>query len=160
MSKKGSIGSGLAWSFGERITAQLVTTVVGIVLARLLDPTHYGEITIVNVLITLCNVFVTSGMGSALVQKKEISERDYDTAFLISLLIAAVMYGLLFWAAPAIAAFYRMPVLKSVIRVMGLRLPLASINTIQQAKVQREMSPYPPALCWAPSPPPRRPPPR
>lgn len=140
MSKKGSIGSGLAWSFGERITAQLVTTVVGIVLARLLDPAHYGEITIVNVLITLCNVFVTSGMGSALVQKKEISERDYDTAFLISLLIAAVMYGLLFWAAPAIAAFYRMPVLKSVIRVMGLRLPLASINTIQQAKVQREMS--------------------
>lgn len=140
MSKKGSIGSGLAWSFGERITAQLVTTVVGIVLARLLDPAHYGEITIVNVLITLCNVFVTSGMGSALVQKKEISERDYDTAFLISLLIAAVLYGLLFWVAPAIAAFYRMPVLKSVIRVMGLRLPLASINTIQQAKVQREMS--------------------
>lgn len=140
MSKKNSIGSGLAWSFGERITAQLVTTVVGIVLARLLDPVHYGAISIVNVLITLCNVFVTSGMGSALVQKKEISEKDYDTAFLLSLVIAAAMYGLLFAAAPLIASFYGMPVLKNVIRVMGLRLPLASVNTIQQAKVQREMS--------------------
>ena len=140
MSKKNSIGSGLVWSFGERITAQLVTTLVGIVLARLLDPVHYGAISIVNVLITLCNVFVTSGMGSALVQKKEISERDYDTAFLLSLVIAAVMYGLLFAAAPLIASFYGMPVLKNVIRVMGLRLPLASVNTIQQAKVQREMS--------------------
>lgn len=140
MAKKNSIGSGLIWSFGERITAQLVTTVVGIVLARLLDPEHYGIIAIVNVLITLCNVFVASGMGSALVQKKEITEADYDTAFLISLMISLVMYGLLFLAAPVIASFYAMPLLKGVIRVMGLRLPLASVNTIQQAKVQREMS--------------------
>lgn len=140
MSKKDSIRAGLFWSFGERIAAQLVTTVVGIVLARLLDPEHYGVISIVNVLITLCNVFVTSGMGSALVQKKEISERDYDTAFFLSLLIAGGLYGLLFVLAPMVAVFYKMPVLTNVIRVMGLRLPLASVNTIQQAKVQREMS--------------------
>lgn len=140
MSKKSNISSGLAWSFAERITAQIVTTLVGIVLARLLEPEHYGLISIVNVLITICNVFVSSGMGSALVQKKEISEKDYDTAFFISLLISMVAYLLLWLVAPYFAVFYQMDALTAVIRVMGLRLPLAAINTIQQAHVQREMT--------------------
>ena len=137
--KKNGIKGGLIWSFGERITAQLVSTVVTIVLARLLDPTHYGIISIVTVFITFCNVFVTSGMGSALVQKKEVDERDYNTAFLISLTIAIALYIVLFFSAPYIARFYEMPELKWVLRVMALRLPLASVNSIQQAHVQRAM---------------------
>lgn len=140
MSKENNIGSGLAWSFAERITAQIVTTLVGIVLARLLDPAHYGLISIVNVLITICNVFVSSGMGSAIVQKKEISDTDYNTAFFISLGISACAYLFLFLAAPLVARFYKAAVLTAVIRVMGLRLPLAAINNIQQAHVQREMT--------------------
>ena len=138
-SKKSGIKGGLFWSFGERITAQLVSTIVTIVLARLLDPTHYGIISIVTVFITFCNVFVTSGMGSAIVQKKEVDDEDYNTAFFISLSIALVLYIILFFAAPFISAFYEMDELKWVLRVMALRLPLASVNTIQQAHVQREM---------------------
>lgn len=137
--KKNGIKGGLIWSFGERITAQLVSTVVTIVLARLLDPTHYGIISIVTVFISFCNVFVTSGMGSAIVQKKEVDERDYNTAFLISLTIAIVLYIALFLSAPYIAQFYGMKELKWVLRVMALRLPLASVNSIQQAHVQRAM---------------------
>lgn len=133
------ITGGLVWSFGERITAQLVTAVVGIVLARILDPEHYGIIAIVNIFITLCNVFVTSGMGSAVVQKKEASSVDYSTALYISLGISVILYALLFVAAPWIAAFYEMPELGLVIRVMGLRLPLTGVNSIQQAHVQRNM---------------------
>lgn len=137
--KKNGIKGGLIWSFGERITAQLVSTVVTIVLARLLDPTHYGIISIVTVFISFCNVFVTSGMGSAIVQKKEVDERDYNTAFLISLTIAIVLYIALFLLAPYIAQFYGMKELKWVLRMMALRLPLASVNSIQQAHVQRAM---------------------
>lgn len=137
--KKNSIKGGLIWSFGERITAQLVSTIVTIVLARLLDPTHYGIISIVTVFITFCNVFVTSGMGSAIVQKKEVNDEDYNTAFFISLSIAGILYVVLFFAAPFIADFYEMRELKWVLRIMALRLPLASINSIQQAHVQRAM---------------------
>ena len=136
---KNGIKGGLIWSFGERITAQLVSTVVTIVLARLLDPTHYGIISIVTVFITFCNVFVTSGMGSAIVQKKEVDDEDYNTAFFVSLSIALALYVVLFFAAPVISDFYEMDELKWVLRIMALRLPLASVNTIQQAHVQRAM---------------------
>lgn len=137
---KGGITSGLIWAFGERITAQLVSTIVTIILARILDPENYGIISIVTVFISICNVFVTSGLGSAIVQKKEVDSLDYNTAFIISFIISLIMYLVLFLISPYIANFYDMQELVLIIRVMGLRLPVASINTIQQAHIRREMA--------------------
>ena len=136
----GDIKSGLIWTFAERIAAQLVSTVVTIILARLLDPENYGVVAIVMVFINICNVFVTSGMGTALVQGKEITEKDYNSAFVISITISTFIYGVLFLGAPYVASFYQIEQLSNVIRVMGLALPVASINTIQQARIQRKMA--------------------
>lgn len=137
---KREVTMGLVWSFGERITAQLVSTLVAIILARILSPEHYGAISLVTVFISLSNVFVTSGFGSAIVQKKEADFKDYDTAFWLSFGISAILYVILFFTAAYIAAFYQMPELKWVIRVMAIRLPIASINTVQQARMRRQMA--------------------
>lgn len=137
---KNKVVGGLAWVFGERILAQLVSMIVTIILARLLTPEHYGMISLVTVFITFLNVFVTSGFGSALVQKKDADMLDFDTAFLLSFGLSLALYAVLFLVAPYISRFYEMPLLSPVLRVMGLRLPLASINTIQRAYVQREMN--------------------
>lgn len=137
---KNSISGGLIWTFGERIAAQLVSTIITIVLARILLPEYYGMISIVTIFISLCDVFVTSGMGTALVQKKYVDEEDYNTAFIISMSIAVFLYIILFLLAPLISKFYMMDALTLVIRVMALRLPLAAINCIQQAHVQRAMA--------------------
>lgn len=141
MSKNGAkkITSGFLWTFGERITAQLVSTIVTIVLARLLDPAHYGIISIVTVLISICNVFVIGGFGSAIVQKRDADDMDYNTAFILSFSMSVLLYLLLFFAAPYIAKFYEMEQLIWVIRVMAIRLIVASMNTIQQANIQRKM---------------------
>lgn len=137
--KENGIMSGMIWAFAERIGAQLVSTIVGIVLARLLLPEAYGIVAIVTVLITFLNIFVTGGFNSALVQKKEADEKDFNTAFILSFSLSGILYALLYILAPIIAEFYAMPELSAVIRVMGLRLPLASINSIQQAFIQRAM---------------------
>ena len=137
--KKNSVIGGLFWTFGERIVAQLVTTVVTIILARLLDPEHYGIISIVTVFISLCNIFVSSGFGSAVVQKKEVDDNDFNTAFTISFAISLLLYLVLFLIAPFISKFYKMVELTPVIRIMGIRLIIASLNTIQHAHIQRQM---------------------
>ena len=134
------IASGLFWSFGERMSAQAVATLVAMLLARLLDPADYGMISVVTVFVSLCNIFVTSGLGTAVVRKPDAGPADFNTAFWLSLGLAAMLYGLLFWAAPAIGRFYGLPALTAVMRVMGLRLILAALNNIQRASVQREMA--------------------
>ena len=138
--KKNGIFGGLIWTFGERISAQLVSAIVGIILARLLMPEDYGAVSIVLVFITFCDVFVTSGFGTALVQKQEASQEDYNTAFTMSLILAVVLYVVLYVSAPRIAHFYSMPILKPVVRVLGIRVIITAINTIQHAIIQREMA--------------------
>lgn len=131
--------SGLFWTFFERIGVQLVSFFVQIILARLLLPEEYGVISIVLIFINLCNVFVESGFGRALIQKKNADDLDYSSVFYICLTAAAVFYFLLYAAAPYIAAFYKMPLAEPVLRVMGLRLFVASFNAIQRAKISKEM---------------------
>ena len=69
--RKSGLLSNLSWKFAERISAQAVTTIVSVILARLLEPSHYGIIAVVTIFITLANVFVSDGLGSALIQKKD-----------------------------------------------------------------------------------------
>ena len=139
MEKRDGIKSGLVWTFGERMAAQGVSTIVSIILARLLTPEHYGIIAIVTVFITLCDAFVSGGLGTALVRKPQVTDQDYSTAFVINLIISIILYAILYLCAPMIADFYKMDILASIVRVMGLRLPIAAISSIQQAYVQRRM---------------------
>ena len=136
------IVSALGWKYAERMLAQVISTVVGIILARILDPEHYGIIAIVQIFISICNVFVVTGLGEALVQKKDADETDFSTVFYINLLLAFLLYSALFFLAPVISKYYgeeEYPQLVSVVRVMGMRLITAAINSIQNAKVSREM---------------------
>lgn len=131
--------AGLFWAFAERIGAQLVSFVVSIVLARLLMPEEYGIIAIVWIFINICNVFVNSGFGRSLIQKKNADDLDFSSVFWFSFTMSLVLYAGLFLAAPWIARWYEMEMLSPVLRVMGLRLVVASFNTVQRARVSRDM---------------------
>lgn len=136
---KSKVISGLIWKFAERISAQLVTFIVSIVLARLLSPSHYGAVAIVNIFIALANVFVVSGFGNSLIQKRDADDTDFSSVFYFNILMSIVMYIIVFYSAPIIADFYSMPILTPVLRVMGLRLIVAGINSVQHAYVARHM---------------------
>ncbi|MDE6762502.1 MAG: oligosaccharide flippase family protein, partial [Oscillospiraceae bacterium] len=134
-----SIMSSLFWKFGERITAQLVSLLVSIILARMLTPDDYGSVALVMVFITIANVFVSSGFGNALIQKNNADDLDFSSVFFINIAVAIVIYAVLFVCAPIIAEFYKMPVLCPVLRVLSVRIPVAAVNSIQHAYVSRNM---------------------
>lgn len=142
MEKKSSnVLSNLIWKFAERISAQLVTLVVSIVLARLLDPEHYGVIALVTIFITLANVFVSDGFGSALIQKKDADALDYSSVLYFNIVFSICLYILLYIAAPYISKFYgpNYEILTPVMRVLALRLIFTAINSVQQAYVAKNM---------------------
>lgn len=68
----GKVVGNFFWRFAERCGAQLVTFVVSIVLARILAPEDYGQIALITVFTTIMQVFVDSGLGTALIQKKTL----------------------------------------------------------------------------------------
>ena len=136
---KSKVLSGLIWKFCERITAQLISLVVSIILARLLAPGDYGAVALVMVFITIANVFVSSGLGAALIQKEDADNLDFSSVFYINIAISIVLYVIIFITAPFIADFYDLPVMKPALRVLGIRIIVAAINSVQQAYVSRNM---------------------
>lgn len=131
--------SGLMWSFMEKFGAQCVTLIVSIVLARLIDPKIFGLISIVTVFMAILNVFVDSGLGNALIQKKEADAVDFSSVFFFNVFMCTVLYVLLFLTAPLIAKFFDLPELSPVIRVMGISLIFSGINNVQRAYVSRQL---------------------
>lgn len=138
---KNGVLRNLSWKFAERISAQVVTLVVSIVLARMLDPAHYGLISIVNIFITLANVFVSDGFGSALIQKKDADIIDFSSVLYFNVCFSITLYLILWFAASYIAAFYGegYELLVPVLRVLSLRLILSAINSVQQAYISKNM---------------------
>ncbi len=136
---KKSIIQSLIFKFLERCGYQGIAFIVQIVLARILDPSDYGVLTLLTIFITISQVFVQSGFNTALIQRKDVTEKDYSSVFYLSLGIAVFLYGVLFVTSPLIADFYEMPQLKDVLRVLALILIPGAFNSIQNAKIAREM---------------------
>lgn len=134
-----TIISNFIWRFLERCGAQGVTLVVSIILARILDPSEYGTIALITVFITILQVFVDSGMGNALIQKKEADDLDFSSVFWFNLIMCVCLYLLMYFCAPLIAGFYKMPELTPIIRVLSLILIISGVKNVQQAYVSRNM---------------------
>ena len=127
------------WQYLERFSVQGISFVVTIVLARLLSPEEYGIVSIAMILISLLEVFVTSGLGNALVQKKSVTTLDYSTVFYFNVALAVLIYIVIYIVAEPISSIYNSESLSNILRIMSLRVIIASLNTIQYAYIQRNM---------------------
>lgn len=136
---KEKVFSGMIWKFGESILSQFVSFLISIVLARILMPEEYGIISMILIFITIADVFVTSGFSTALIQKKDATDKDFSTIFYCSLTVSIIIYLILFVSAPVIANFYEMQEITCVLRVLALRIIISSYNSVQHAYVSKNM---------------------
>lgn len=123
----------------ERFGAHGVTFIVEIVLARLLDPKVFGILALVTVFTAILQVFVDSGLGNALIQKKEADDLDFSSVFFFNIAICVFLYILIFFSAPFIAHYYAMEELTPIIRVMAIVIIISGIKNVQQAYVSKNL---------------------
>jgi O-antigen/teichoic acid export membrane protein len=138
MVDRDTITKSLFWKFLERCTAQLVTLIIGIVLARLLTPEDFGALSILLVFVYLSVILTEAGFSAAIIQKTNVDDRDYGTALVISLGIAVLLYIMLFVLSPFLASFYTYPGLDHTLKVISIVLFPNAISSIFKAKASRE----------------------
>ena len=136
---KSKVVKGLFWKLMENGGAQAVQFVVAILLARLLTPAEYGVVGIIMIFITIANVFVQSGFSTALVQKKHADASDFSSVCYFELVLSAVLYAVLYLAAPWIAEFYEIAELTKIVRVLAAVLFPGAVISVQTAYVSRNM---------------------
>lgn len=130
---------GVAWKFSERIAARLVSMVVSVILARLLTPDDYSVVGIVSIFFVFAEVFISGGFTTALIQKKDADIKDYSSVLFFSIIVAVLMYFILFFTAPFIAKVYDKEILVAVIRIMSLTLIINAIKAVICAKISSEL---------------------
>ena len=126
---KQKVVKGTVWALFERFSNQIIMFVVGIVLARLLTPTDYGTVALLSLFLAIASVLADSGFGLALIQKKNVTELEFNSVFYCSLAVSGTLYIALFVAAPWIAQFYGVPVLVPILRIQAISLIFNSINS-------------------------------
>lgn len=132
--------SGIIWSALQRYSKMFISFISGIILARLLTPYDYGCIGMLMIFMFLAESFIDGGFGSALIQKKYPTQEDYSTIFFWNLGMAVLLYVILYFSAPAISRFYRIPLLSSVLRVQGIVLFLFAFNIVQSNQLRKKLN--------------------
>lgn len=136
---KQKVSSGFKWSSAKSLITQVLQFFISIVIARQLLPSDYGVLGMLAIFMGISQTFLDSGFGSALIQKKEVTQTDYTTAFYFNVGVAVCLYATLFLCAPLIADFYFQPILVPVTRVYMLTLILNALNIVQFARLSREL---------------------
>lgn len=136
---KNEVVKNMFWRFAETIGAQVVSFIVSIVLARLLAPDDYGVIAIIIIFINIANVFAESGLGTALIQKKVVDNKDFSTIFYFNIIFSVFIYLVLFSIAPIVADFYNNTFITLLLRVLGIRIIFSSVNSVQKAYVSKTL---------------------
>ena len=136
---KSAAFSGGMWKFLERIIAEGVTLIVSLVIARILSPSDYGVVSLVTIFFTFANVLISGGLNTALIQNKNSGEEDYNTVFTVSIIVALLLYLLMYFFAPIIALKYGQEILCKIIRVMGLSLPVYALKSIVCAYISSNL---------------------
>lgn len=130
---------GVIWTSIERFGTLAISFVSNMILARLLTPDDFGTIGMLLFFISMAQTFVDSGFGSALIQKKDINQNDVNTVFYINLGMALFSYVVLFFAAPYIASFYNIPLLKDLLRVQSLVVLIQGITITQTVQLRKKL---------------------
>ena len=132
---RGKAFSGMLWGGLEKLSLQIFGFVQGVILARLLSPSDYGLIAMVFIFVLISYNFVDAGFGTALIQKKDRTETDYSTIFVLNLFLSFFISLVLFLSAPLIAGFYNEVALVEIVRAYSFIIFLSSFVAIQDVRL-------------------------
>lgn len=136
---KQKLATGILWKTLEEACAKAVGLIVSIVLARLLVPEDYAVIALIAVMLAIMDVFINSGLPSALIQKKDADDVDFSSVLYVNIFFCTCVYLLMFFLAPIIADFYSMPILVPVTRVLSIKVLISAVKSVEHAFVARKM---------------------
>ena len=127
------------WDFIGKMGHQIITFVIGIILARLLSPKEYGLVGIAFVFLAFSSIFSNLGLNSSLIQREKVNDSHYSSTFFLNLIVSFFLAIILFSSSNLIAVFFREPELVSITKVLGLGIIINSFSIVQESILRRNM---------------------
>ncbi|KRM63955.1 polysaccharide biosynthesis protein [Ligilactobacillus agilis DSM 20509] len=116
----------------------LLSIVVEVVLARLLTPHDYGIVAVVTVFTTFFAIFSDMGLGTAIIQRKNLTKEDINQIYTFSVYLGVILTIIFFFASYGIASFYKSNVYIKVGQLLSLSLLFNTLNMVPNGILNRE----------------------
>lgn len=130
---------GTFWSGVDNVAQFGVTFLVSIVLARLLSPDDYGLIGIITIFTAVCTTLINGGFTTALIRKKDATDDDYNTAFIVNLGVSLLLYAVIYFYSPFIANFFHREKLVALTQVSSLGMIIGALGLVQQTRLTKRI---------------------
>jgi len=137
--EKNKVIQSILFKFTERFAAKFIGFVIQTILMRLLLPEVFGQVVLVQTVINILVMVIENGVNTSLIQSQRVDERDYYTVFVITFAITGAAFLAVQAAAPLLGRLYRSAAIVKPLRVYALSLLFSAFNSIQTARMQREM---------------------
>lgn len=131
--------SGVFWSASTQVFRQSFSFITTIFLVRLLDPEAFGMLGMVTVLTGFASIFVDVGFGSALIQKRKVSQLELSSVFWFNIFVGALLSAIFFMIAPFVARFYEQPLLLPLTKILSLNFIIGSLGTVQKTVLTKSI---------------------
>jgi PST family polysaccharide transporter len=131
---------GVGWSALQASASRLLSAVVFVLLARLLEPDAFGVVAVASVFVAFMTVLVDQGFSQALVQRPSLDREHLDTAFWANLAASAVVVALVVGAAGPVADLFDEPDLAPILRALSLALVASALGGVPTALLRRRLA--------------------
>jgi O-antigen/teichoic acid export membrane protein len=130
---------GLFWVSISAAILKIINFIITIILARLLEPEHFGLIAIALVVVNFFETFRDIGIGTALIYKKDEEDKAANTAFFLFPVVAAVFYVISYFIAPLAAGFFNEPQVAAIIRTLSFIFVIWSFGTLPSILLDKNL---------------------
>lgn len=122
----------LFWSFLDKFGHQFINLASSIILMAVVAKSEFGIMGILAVFIAFSNILIDSGFSRALLNRKDISDREYTTVFIFNVGLSIIIYLLLYLLAPRLSFMFSEPRLTNVARILFISFVINALGLIQQ----------------------------
>ena len=128
------------WDFFGKMSTHGMGFIVTIFLARLLEPSDFGLIAIIMVIIGIASVFTDVGLGGALIQRRKVHPVHYSSVFYFNIVIGFLLTLITYFSAPWIGDFYNSQPLLPLVQVMALSFVINAFSSVQSIRLRKELN--------------------
>ena len=134
---KTRVASSIFWLAWSRGVVQLLSFATTVLVARILVPADYGVMALASVFTGMAVMLADMGLGTAIIQFRDLDRRELNTCFWIIVTLAAIAYAALALGAPAIARWFAVPRLADVLPVLALALPVTACSVVSDSLLRK-----------------------
>ena len=129
-----------AWDLGGKLADLGVGFFISIILARLLAPEEFGLLAMAAVVIALAQVLIDSGLSTALIQRKEVTDAHYGSFFVFNVVVGSLLTIIFFSLSEVVADFYDRPELKPILQALSFNFIINSFTRVQGAWLTKQLN--------------------